>query len=92
MCQREHLTFAMPISSSGLLGSLRNPAATATKASLQTNSLSYSKCFTIVSILFMLYNIDEVCYNQIGTYGFEARREKERFIVVLSTLSSKCEN
>ena len=24
----------------------------------------------------------EVCYNQIGTYGLEAEREKERFTVV----------
>ena len=30
----------------------------------------------------MLYNMGEVCYNQIGTYGFEAKREKERFTVV----------
>ena len=32
----------------------------------------------------MLYNMSEVCYNQIGTYGFEAKREKERFTVVCS--------
>ena len=30
----------------------------------------------------MLYIMGEVCYNQIGTYGFEAKREKERFTVV----------
>ena len=29
----------------------------------------------------MLYNMGEVCYNQIGTYGFEAKREKERFTI-----------
>ena len=28
----------------------------------------------------MLYNMGEVCYNQIGLYGFEAKREKEKFI------------
>ena len=30
----------------------------------------------------MLYNMSEVCHNQIGTYGFEAKREKGRFTVV----------
>ena len=30
----------------------------------------------------MLNNKGEVCHNQIGTYGFEAKREKERFTVV----------
>ena len=38
--------------------------------------------FHDVSILFMLYNMDELCCNQIGMYGFEALREKERFTVV----------
>ena len=39
--------------------------------------------FHDVSILFMLYNMAVVCYNQmLGMYGFEAKREKERFTVV----------
>ena len=36
-----------------------------------------------VSILAVLYNLGEVCYNQIRTYGFEEKRE-ERFSVVCS--------
>ena len=35
-----------------------------------------------VFILFMFYKMGEVCYNQIGTYAFEGKREKERFTVV----------
>ena len=38
--------------------------------------------FHDVSILFMLHNMDELCCNQIGMYGFEAKREKEKFTVV----------
>ena len=38
--------------------------------------------FHDVSTFFKLYNMGEVCYNQIGTYGFEGEREKERFTVV----------
>ena len=38
--------------------------------------------FHDVSILFMLYNMGKVCYNQIRIYGFEAKREKERFTVI----------
>ena len=30
--------------------------------------------FHDVSIFFMLHNMDEVCYNQIGTYASEAKR------------------
>ena len=48
--------------------------------------------FHDVFILFMLYDIGEVCYNQIGTYGFEAKREKKRIHCCLSTLASKPEN
>ena len=38
--------------------------------------------FRDISILFTLYSMGEVSYNQIGTYGFEVQREKERFTVV----------
>ena len=38
--------------------------------------------FHDIFILSVLYNMGEVCYNQIGTYGFDSRREKERFTVV----------
>ena len=38
--------------------------------------------FYDVSTLFMWYNMGEVCYSQIGAYGFEEQREKERFTVV----------
>ena len=48
--------------------------------------------FHDVSTLFKLYNMGAVCYNQIGTYGFEANREKESIHCYLSTLSSKPEN
>ena len=65
----------------------------ATKESCQTISLSCPKCFTM-STLFMLYDIGKVCFNQIGTYGFEAKREKERFIVVCPSFHQNlpCEN
>ena len=60
--------------------------------------------FHDVSTFFILYNMGEVCYNQIGTYGFEAKREKERFtavcprcrqnwplyVVVLTSAGEKC--
>ena len=44
-----------------------------------------------VSILFMLYNMDEVCYNHIGTYAFEAKRAEAKIHCCLFTLSSKPE-
>ena len=38
--------------------------------------------FHDVSTLFTLYKMDEACYNQIGTYGLEAKGDKERSAVV----------
>ena len=38
--------------------------------------------FHDVSILFMLYKMGEVRYNQIGNYGFKAKKEKERLTVL----------
>ena len=47
--------------------------------------------FHDISILSILYNMGEVCYNQSSTKQRET--EKERFTVVcMSTLSSKPEN
>ena len=48
--------------------------------------------FHDVSILFMLYKIGEVFYNQIRTYGFAEKRNNKRFTAFLSMLSSKPEN
>ena len=48
--------------------------------------------FHDVSTLLKLYNMGEVCYKQIGTYGFEGKREKERFTVVCPRCRQKPEN
>ena len=50
--------------------------------------LSYM--FHDVSILFMLYNMGEVSFNEIGTYGFEAKKAKERFTVVCLSYFGYC--
>ena len=41
--------------------------------------------FHVVSILFMSYNIGEVCNNHI-MYRFEAKREKERLILFVHVI------
>lgn len=57
--------------------------AMAMKTSIQTICLSSPKYnYHDDSILFMLYNVGEICYYRIGTCRFEVKREGKNSVVL----------
>ena len=65
-----------------IIGSLRYHDGYGDENGTSKYKFELLQVFHNYSILFILYNMDEVSYNWIGTDGFEVKSETERFTVV----------